>query len=431
MRPIWLLKFSRRTVFHSGQNRLWIHIVWFLLVTFWSVRAWPVFLAEGYDFALYYSIGELIRFGDFLGIYVSGEQSPYFAYSPLSAPFFCLLAILPFSVSKGLFFWCKPILLFFWPFLMASSLEKGASHAGKLSAVVACVVALPALFEEAVPGNVNTYLLTALFAAIVLLHWGQTFWASFVFAIIAAFKPQYSLFLVPGLFAGFTLAILGAATCFFALTCISVTLFGSRVFWELFSRWLELISIPIASPADVNNMSTNGVIVRLLTALDLTESRGIQGLNLFNFSYDAALTLAKVTTFFGALVAVMGGLACWRLRQNSTFAGRIFAVVSLVTLVVTPVIWQTHYMIIAYPVFCILALSHAAGRNWRFSAVFVSAFVFLALYLAGRFVMFNDQVRVLARGYGLPWWALVSLVGVSAGLFTAEALKLKGVRDSK
>jgi len=96
------LEFVKRKAVEYSQS-FWLLPCWASLVTLWTIRAWPIFKNEGYDFALYYSIGELILHGDFSGIYVSGEQGPYYAYSPLVAPFFLALAVVPFSLSKWLF----------------------------------------------------------------------------------------------------------------------------------------------------------------------------------------------------------------------------------------------------------------------------------------------------------------------------------------
>ena len=175
-------------------------LVWTAICLCFGWVAWQPFHNQGLDFSLYYSIGELFPSHQGMDIYVTGEQGPWYGYSPMVAPLFSILQWIPLRHSFDLFFFLKIFVLGLWPFVLANSSAISRPLKWKyLAAGIATLIVLPAIYEETIVGNINTYLLTLMFTAFALTRYGHFASGAAIITLVAAFKPQYALFFVPGL----------------------------------------------------------------------------------------------------------------------------------------------------------------------------------------------------------------------------------------
>jgi hypothetical protein len=388
-----------------------IAAIWIVVCVLFAKHSYVAFMQNGLDFSLYYSIGELFKIGQPELIYTSGEQGPYYAYSPLVAPFFWFLTLLPYSICKIVFFVLKVFCMALWPWILglvtSTQSETSSSSMSRHVSIgmLASIIALPTVFEETMVGNINLFLLTILFCAFALTRLNMITIGAALITLIAAFKPQYSLFFVPALLMGPMRAIIGGSITTSALVILSLVIYGPTNLFSLLETWTQLIASPIAGPEDANNQSTFAVITRYFTPLTLSMSGSLQGINLFSFPLSTSSIIAKV---FGWCMTFGLAFSIWKtwLYRRKQFLQDAYASIILLTLIMTPVVWLTHFMLIVIPVHVMLESRMARSRI----AVSVIAFlVFLSLMTAGqyRFVEFN--VIIFSRAYGLIYWAMISL----------------------
>ena len=382
-------------------------LIWVFICIAFGWLAWPMFWNQSTDYGLYYSLGELFAAGQGMDIYVTGEQGPWFGYPAWVAPIFYVLQWIPVMQSRGLFFLLKILLLCAWPFLLVqcSASAKGATRSYVLAGA-AILVVFPAIFEEILAGNINTFLLTLAFGAFALSRHGYYLVSAAMLTFIAAFKPQYALFLAPLALISPLRAIWGGLLSGASILAIAASQFGLQGLIALMTRWTELMASPLALPSDANNMSSTGVIARLLSPLGLSQSGDLQNMNLLSIPYDNAMFIARI--FAGALSAAMVLMLAKRWRAGrEDWLLEVYAGICLVTLVVTPVIWLTHYMFLALPIFAI-------GQIYlKANAKLVSGMFFAmigSLFLASQMFSNPPATMVFARAYGLPYFALVFAV---------------------
>ncbi|MCX6123353.1 MAG: glycosyltransferase family 87 protein [Proteobacteria bacterium] len=378
--------------------------IWCVICIAFGWFAWPMFWSQSGDYGLYYSLGELFAAGQGMDIYVTGEQGPWFGYPAWVAPIFYVLQWIPLMQSRGLFFLLKILLLCTWPYLLVQC--SGSAKGGTRSYVLAgasTLAVFPAIFEEILAGNINTFLLTLAFGAFALGRHGYYGVSAAMLTFIAAFKPQYALFLAPLALISPLRAIWGGLLSGGSILAIAASQFGLQGLIALMTRWTELMASPLALPSDANNMSSTGVIARLLSPLGLSQSGDLQNMNLLSLPYDNAMFIARI--FAGALSVAMVGMLAKRWRAGrEDWLLEVFSGICLVTLVVTPVIWLTHYMFLALPIFAIGQIYLRANTKLVSGVFFAMSG---GLFLASQMFSNPPATMVFARAYGLPYFALV------------------------
>ena len=324
-------------------------------------------------------------------------------------PTFYYFALAPFKFAKIAFIFLKPLSYATWPFLLAALTGKGPINTTALAAaVLGCIAMCPTVYEETIVGNINVFLLTALFAAGVLAIRGHVYVAATITTAIAVCKPQYSLFWIPLFFLNPGRAVAGGFTGLGVLLAHTLLFMTPTELMSMLQRWLPLITNPIAGTSDVNNMSTSGVFERLLTPMSLSQSGSLQGINLLQLPTTISSLLAKIAAGLFSLIAAA---AIWpsakTIRQdNDSFAVWV-AAITLITLFVTPVIWLTHYMLMVIPVF--MLIYKLLERKQLPAAACVFAIVSYAIFSAGQFLNSSDSLRVTARAFGWPFLALMAV----------------------
>lgn len=413
-------KNSISTMFQS--QYFWI-FGWIAVLIVFFYHAWPNFEAQGLDFAIYYSVGETILAGRPEAIYNSWEQAPWISYAPLVTPLFYYFALLPVKLAKIAFFVLKPISYVTWPFLLTALTSRSRFKFEALpAAVLACIALSPTVYEETIVGNINVFLLTALFSAFVLAQRGRIYLAATIVTAIAICKPQYSLFWIPLFLLNPARAIGGGFTGVGVLLAHTLIFLSPTQLLSMGKRWFPLITNPIAGVQDINNMSTSGVIERLLTPMQLSMSGELQDVNLIAINPDSASLIAKASVVVFSLIAATIVLPALKLKdRDDDSLGVWIAAITLMTLFITPVIWLTHYMLMVVPVF-ILLYKLLISKKPK-TAAFVAAGVFYAIFSAGQFVNSSDRLRTLARAYGWPYGALtgVLLLLVAAQIFALRS----------
>lgn len=381
-------------------------LAWSAICLCFAWLAWQPFHNQGLDFSLYYSIGELFPAGQGMDIFISGEQGPWYGYSPMVAPFFSILQWLPLKHSFDLFFALKIFSLGLWPYLLAHCSNKVSSFSSKyVLAAAATLVILPAIYEETIVGNINTYLLTLMFAAFAFTRYGYYTTGAAMITLIAAFKPQYALFFIPPLMVSPKRSILGGVISTTFLVAMSCFIYGPNGFQVLLHRWLELISAPLALPSDANNMSTTGVVVRMLSPLGLSMSGTLQDVNVLSLSENVAMTITRVITSI-FVVAILISIFRRRRTGHKDRLLDLYAGITLITLFATPVIWLTHYMFLVVPVFAMVSMQFQSHKLWT---IVCTGFAAICYFLAGQMPGNTETTTILARTYGLPFYALIAI----------------------
>jgi hypothetical protein len=394
---------------------------WALVLFIFFDQAWQGFQAQGLDFAIYYSVGETILAGRPEAIYNSSEQAPWISYAPLVTPTFYYFALAPFKYSKIAFFALKPLAYATWPFLLAALTSKSkVSPKALIAAIIACIALCPTVYEETIVGNINVFLLTALFSSFVLAQRGRIFIAATIVTAIAVCKPQYSLFWIPIFLLRPWPAIAGGFTGLGVLLAHTLFFLSPSQLVSMTKRWFPLITNPIAGVNDVNNMSTSGVLERLLTPMKLIMSADLQGVNLLSINGDAASLVAKISVVIFSLLAATIVLPALKSKNRDGDSLAVWvAAITLMTLFITPVIWLTHYMLMVVPVF--VSLYRLLGSRQFKLAGALAIGVFYAIYSAGQFINPSESLRVHARAYGWPFGSLLVVLLV---LVVAQILKI-------
>lgn len=389
----------------SLKNSKYVFFAWVGICLVFAWFSWTQFMNQGLDFMLFYSIGELFSAGQPDGIFITGEQSPFYCYSPLVAPLFRILQWLPIGHSRNLFFGLKIFLVAFWPFILAKLGQEHDRPRNTILAALATILILPTIYEDIIVGNINVFLLTALFSAFALTRMNYVAAGAALFTFVAAFKPQLSLFIVPSLFLSLGQTILGGVLTVGALGLMALNIFGGHALLGHFETWLRLIADPIAGPNDVNNMSLAAAVIRTFTPQQLFMSGDLQNIQLLNLSVESAALIAKVTSVIFILLFIIFDFKSWRVRRLSDCLIDIYASIALITLLVTPVLWQTHYMVLILPLFAVLSLG---TRLRSFLAGVATLMTGIALFRAGQLYNNLPADTVVARAYGfLPYSLLL------------------------
>jgi hypothetical protein len=398
-----------QTSVKSPGTFLWL-VAWVAVLLVFFYQAWSGYKSQGLDFAIYYSVGETILAGRPESIYNSWEQAPWISYAPLVTPTFYYFALAPFKFSKVTFFFLKPFVYATWPLLLASLTSKSNfSPRALIAAIIACIVLSPTVYEETIVGNINVFLLTALFGSFVLVQRGRIFIAATIVTTIAVCKPQYSLFWIPIFLLRPWSAITGGFTGVGILLTHTLFFLSPTQLVSMTKRWFPLITNPIAGVADVNNLSTTGVLERLLTPMHLTMSADLQGVNLLNTGADAASFIAKTSVVICSLLAATIVLPALKSKNRADDDIAVWmAAITLMTLFITPVIWLTHYMLMVVPVFVALYKIIDAQKFKLGGALTIT--VFYAIYSASQFINSSESLRVQARAYGWPFGALLAVL---------------------
>ncbi|MDQ3234307.1 MAG: hypothetical protein M3Q07_21070, partial [Pseudobdellovibrionaceae bacterium] len=157
-------------------------------------------------------------------------------------------------------------------------------------------------------------------------------------------------------------------------------------------KWLGIISKPIADAHDINNVSYSAWLERLF-ASDTLQS------NVNPFS-KGLIVCTKLGLVFMSLAAI------WKLSkdyksnkiQMPTWVLAAFSFLSLLTLLVTPVIWITHQMLL---IFASMFISYLfwKGRSWVLFLAFVS--IPISLYISSDLLQNSVLLRDFSRTYGL------------------------------
>jgi hypothetical protein len=369
-------------------------LMWLFLIGAFSYAVYPVFAQRGGDFFLYHSIGELYQSTAWQYMYVSKEQGPYYAYSPLAAPLFWPLGMLPISIAQVTFFIMKIVTYACWPFIIAEILEPTIESPTSRIAlgIVSSASIMPAIYEETWAGNINLFCITGLLAAAAQLTKKKTFSAAAIATVIATIKPQYALFLAPAMLQNFKQSFTGASLAMASLLGLSLSIYGLSDLIHLCLTWLHLISIPIAGADDINNVSYSAWLERLF-ALKAFQSH-VQPISA------GLIAVTKLGLVSMSLAAI------WKLSKAyrsdkikiSTWVLATFSFLSLLTLLVTPVIWITHQMLL---IFSSIFTSYLfwKGRSWILFIAFIS--IPVSLYISSDLLQNSVLLRDFSRTYGL------------------------------
>lgn len=392
---------------------VWKHIsryqvfIWLAFAAWFGKHLASNFLNQGLDFDLYYAIGELFKAGQSEGIYVTWEQGPYYAYSPFVAPLFYYMTGLPQEVAKVSFVILRALCFALWPYILSELVSVEDRRKAFLASALACLALSPAIFEEGVAGNINLFILTAMFVMCWLFQNRKTFSGAFIAAVVVMFKPQYGLFCIPFLFQNFRQAVAGGAAGAVALVAHALVFFNVDALIASTKRWIELISVPIAGPEDANNMATNAIVHRLFREYKLSMAGDLPSIHLTVLPEDVVSTLVKalVVFFLG-----LGGVSFYRIvkknfvgiteKSDSLF---LFSGIAMLTVALAPVVWLTHHMLLVFPL--VYLFTKLIVHNSKI-AVMLALVTAGSLFSAGQLLNHNQELRIFARAFA--WTQIAS-----------------------
>ena len=430
------------------ETKLFLNVSRALVFSFWAVFCLHFgvysierFLGQGFDFDLFYSISNLLKFGLQADIYTNTELSPPYVYSPPVAVFFTPLSWLPFEISKGLFAVFKVILLFLLPFQFVDIIS---ALKGRLQGVnylkffiLACLSVAafrPAFFEDMIVGNINIILLSFTLQILQLWLRKKAILASFFLSIACAFKPQLALLFLPMLTRLPRMVVYGGCYSLFVLVFIGIIGFGPEQLFEHFLTWRDIISKPLARWHDVNNMSFGPFIRRQVQADHLSQVMVIQNVSFLNLPGLMAHRVVMLFLIPLSLLFIFGIYRSKKIRAH--FADFVdlnkqrmtdhyfiieFSLALVFVNLLSPVAWLTHFVFGAFIVFAAICSHKTLNGGWYFlrSALLllVGSVVMLPFYSG-----FSPILKDYSRAYALPNLAYL----ICGTLFFVVIFKLQG-----
>lgn len=390
--------------------------------TFWVLglasHSYHVFLNMGGDFDCYYAVGELFRTDLQREIYNGRDLSPSYGYSPLVAPLFTTLTLLPWHASKVLYFIFRIFLFSLWPLLLTLLLPgtRNVNRKTLWAGAAACMIVSPAVYEDLWAGNLNVLFLTLILVAAKCMKESRYKLSALLLTPAAAIKPHYGLFLLPLLFLNPVGTVLTSVAYVGGLLAVALVFFSPSDLWAHGLHWLSHIKQPIAGPQDVNNMSWFGLVTRLFSNTGLTQNGDVSTVHIAQLTPETIAAIALVLKL--GILALAGGLFFHAISSRHTTA-RILLLSSITLLFLgqSPVVWMTYFMLLLFPAYYLCL-------EFPNRATLLMPLFALGVYFPGGFFQANETLRVYARAYALPQLLLV----LAAGLMAYRAFKNQGVR---
>jgi alpha-1,2-mannosyltransferase len=387
----------------------------------WDIYASPI---RGTDFSSYYTAGLLVRDGEARSLYdvapgdsilgdatggpwaeagrrVGLERQHYYIYPPLFALLSLSLTFLPYA--RALDLWLVLDFVFLALALILYTRSRGDAIDPRERALMVVIVFfefLPLIWAMAV-GQTSLMLLCLLAATLLAARRGNDLAAGTWIGIAAAIKLTPALFALYFWWRGRRKIALAAAAVFGATQIVSIAALGwepHRIFY------FDVVPSMAGGTAYFLNQSLAGFFARLLTAGDVRQVEL------------AASPIVRGLATAGGLALLAASAAALRRRPVSPAHEETqFGVVVLLTLILSPISWSHHYVLVLLPLF---ALSAGLLRRPAYGPALLLALAYLLvarkphpdLFLTGAARLFNSA----ALAGALILWGL-SMHALRAG----------------
>jgi len=412
-------------------QKYFFDIFWFIFILFLGIKSYSQYQSMGLDFDLYYAVGELFKSGFPKAMYAKSEFGPYYAYSPLAAPFFSILTIFPWHLSKIIFFLSKLILYWSWPYLLGSTVDipygksisdfslsknppKSIYNPLSLFGILTCVLISPAVYEDFIVGNMHVIFITVLIILTYLLKLKMNWSAAFLLSFTLLFKPHYIIFVIPFLLISVIPAFVSGIVVVVLATIILNIFVDIKDIFNLFTIWLEIIKDPVAAPSDVNNIALVGLITRYFSIQSYTQAGDLKSIHLMTLppEYIKYLLWSLKATVLIACSGVLYYISKSISDKIKPFKSLLyFTMISFMMLTLIPVVWMTYMTLLLLPIYYI---SLRFGFTWNFKYLLSYFLIFILLYLPGVFIQNDESLRILFRAFASPQVLTLLFIGIIA-----------------
>lgn len=286
---------------------------------------------------------------------------------------------------------------------------------------LAIVAILPAWIGSVLLGQNTLLLMSLTWGAFQSARRNHPWVAGGLLAFATTLKVLPVLFLLPFLMQrNFRVVLAFSVTGLLLLLGLGCLYFGPRTNFDFHSRWLKFaIQGPENRPPDphdpntlrgslrYHNQSIETVLARLLMDVPIHNKPGAPRVNVLNVSAD---NWRRISSGVTGICLILGLLALYRSTQTGSDnaavgavtenAGGIsveaYAIVSLLQLFVSPIVWSHYYLWLFWPLLAVLVTA-ARGRR--------SGYVIYMIWVAVLPLIGIPQVRAI----GLHLWVTLAL----------------------
>jgi alpha-1,2-mannosyltransferase len=150
-----------------------------------------------FDFRVYYDAASALISGEQVYGKAFGLSSGFYKYSPLACVFFIPLALLPYVAAAVIYYFLITTGIIFFSIRVSNYVEKERSAAHNLSLpIITGVFLIDHLERELHLGNINLFLLIALFECYHLIRSNREWIGGALLGMVLLFKPHF-LLLIP------------------------------------------------------------------------------------------------------------------------------------------------------------------------------------------------------------------------------------------
>lgn len=369
------------------------------------------------DFSRHWEFGRRFVHGEFL--YTDGLDIPY---PPFFAVAYAPLSLLPLQIAKPLFFLVGlgALIAILWILdrLSERSLMIRSEH--RLW-VIAATLLLTSRFviRDFDDGGQNLILLALTWAAVYLWAGNRDLLAGTTLGLAAALKCTPALFI-----AYFAWKKQWKVAGFAALSAVIFTLLPAA--WQTSSypihmrTWIENVvhgvtqtdpTVGVLGPEQLQNKSLRPALARYLMHLPAGHPGRFQGPGYVDF-----LALPPATAAFVIKTILIAGLiaVAWLLRsrisRDSPALVSECAVISLLTILYSPISWGQH-CVAAIPAVYLIVRSLVSGQRQPAWLLWLFGIVALLLIVINRSII-GLNLSLVLESYHFITWSLVALLGI-------------------
>jgi hypothetical protein len=196
-----------------------------------------------FDFRVYYDAAQALLNGEQVYGQAFGLSSGFYKYSPPACVVFIPLALLPYTTASVLYYFIITIGIIFFSLRLSNYLvkEKNGVYSSTLP-ILTGIFLLDHLERELHLGNINLFLLIALFECYILLKSKRDWLGGALLGLVLLFKPHFLLILPYLIWKKRINALLGA------FSAITLGLLMPSIIWgwerntALVKQWLTAMS---------------------------------------------------------------------------------------------------------------------------------------------------------------------------------------------
>lgn len=334
-------------------------------------------------------------------------------YPPLFGFLFVPLAFLPMAVAATVWFWLNLALS-----VVAARIAARVADGGRPEAAgdpssrlwVPYVLTAPVVISNLETSQVNIVIMALLYWALLLHTRGRDWGGGFTLGIATALKLTSGIFIPYFLLKREWRVVAGAALgILVGWVAVPATLLGWEAYLDVHRAWLERVLPFLAEGTRAEglggfrhtNQSLSAALHRTLARIPAEAGREDFYVNAVSLRPETVVTLVRLLD-----LGILGGLA-WLCRsrsedRRSPERGFEYALVMIAALLMSPISWINHYVVLLFPYAVAVRYIVTRPRDLAERRLMLTA-------TGTSFVLLLTSVSILLQAFSLPFLGAVIL----------------------